>query len=119
MSLLVRLLLILAAPITALFVARDSQHFDVIHIQSPNVEPQDVPLNLRHLRTTESQLTLSTKPLFVFSRGTPQVRDSMEMVRGRERRHRPTGPRRARRAVTCPLPDGTRRSETDRYAPAP
>ncbi|MFO0992100.1 MAG: trimethylamine methyltransferase family protein [Hyphomicrobiales bacterium] len=58
-----------------------NQHFDVIHIQSPNVEPQDVPLNLRHLRTTESQLTLSTKPLFVFSRGTPQVRDSMEMVR--------------------------------------
>ena len=30
MSLLERLLLILAAPITALFVARDSQHFDII-----------------------------------------------------------------------------------------
>lgn len=30
MSLFVRLLLTLAAPITALFVARDSQHFDVI-----------------------------------------------------------------------------------------
>jgi trimethylamine--corrinoid protein Co-methyltransferase len=58
-----------------------NQHFDVIHMQSPNVEPQDVPLNLRHLQTTESQLSLSTKPLFVFSRGTPQVRDSFEMVR--------------------------------------
>jgi len=62
-------------------IIRLNQHFDVIHIQSPNVEPQDVPLNLRHLRTTEAQLTLSTKPLFVFSRGSPQVRDSMEMVR--------------------------------------
>lgn len=30
MSLFVRLLLILAAPITALFVARDSQHFDIV-----------------------------------------------------------------------------------------
>lgn len=30
MSLFVRLLLTLAAPITALFVARDSQHFDII-----------------------------------------------------------------------------------------
>jgi trimethylamine--corrinoid protein Co-methyltransferase len=62
-------------------IIRLNQHFDVIHIQSPNVEPQDIPLNLRHLKTTEAQLTLSTKPLFVFSRGTPQVRDSFEMVR--------------------------------------
>lgn len=30
MSLFVRLLLILAAPVTALFVARDSQYFDII-----------------------------------------------------------------------------------------
>ena len=30
MSLFVRLLLTLAAPITALFVARDSQHIDII-----------------------------------------------------------------------------------------
>ncbi len=43
-----------------------SQHFDVIHIQSPNVEPQDVALNLRHLHTTESQLSLSHKPFFIF-----------------------------------------------------
>ena len=30
MSLFMRLLLILAAPITALFIARDSQHFDIV-----------------------------------------------------------------------------------------
>ena len=34
-----------------------SEHFDVIHMQSPNVEPQNTPLHLRHLHTTESQLT--------------------------------------------------------------
>lgn len=58
-----------------------SQHFDVIHLQSPNVEPQDVPLQDRHLHLTGSQLTLSHKPPFIFARGTPQVRDAFAMVR--------------------------------------
>ena len=58
-----------------------SQHFDVIHIQSPNVEPQDIPLHLRHLHTTESQLTLSHKPFFIFSRGKSQVADAFAMTR--------------------------------------
>ena len=58
-----------------------SQHFDVIHLQSPNVEPQDIALNIRHLHVTESQLTLSQKPIFIFSRGTPQVQDGFAMTR--------------------------------------
>jgi trimethylamine--corrinoid protein Co-methyltransferase len=58
-----------------------SEHFDVIHMQSPNVEPQDTPLHLRHLHTTESQLTLSHKPFFIFSRGSAQVRDGFAMTR--------------------------------------
>ena len=58
-----------------------SQHFDVIHMQSPNVEPQDIGLHLRHLHTTESQLTLSHKPFFIFSRGTRQVHDGFAMAR--------------------------------------
>jgi trimethylamine--corrinoid protein Co-methyltransferase len=58
-----------------------SQHFDVMHLQSPNVEPQDIALPVRHLHTIESQLTLSQKPLFVFSRGTPQVRDGFALTR--------------------------------------
>ncbi|MEM7293166.1 MAG: trimethylamine methyltransferase family protein, partial [Pseudomonadota bacterium] len=58
-----------------------SEHFDVIHMLSPNVEPQDVPLPLRHLEVTGSQLTLCRKPPFIFSRGTPQVRDALEMIR--------------------------------------
>jgi len=62
-------------------ILRLSQHFDVMHLQSPNVEPQDIDVNVRHLHTTQCQLTLSDKPLFVFSRGSAQVRDSFEMIR--------------------------------------
>jgi trimethylamine--corrinoid protein Co-methyltransferase len=58
-----------------------SEHFDVIHLQSPNVEPQDTPLNTRHLHTIESQVALSRKPPFIFSRGTGQVHDCFEMMR--------------------------------------
>lgn len=58
-----------------------SQHFDVLHIQSSNVEPQDVPVEFRHLRQVENQLALSDKPLFVYSRGSAQVRDVFEMIR--------------------------------------
>ncbi|MCZ6723231.1 MAG: trimethylamine methyltransferase family protein [Gammaproteobacteria bacterium] len=58
-----------------------SEHFDVIHLQSPNVEPQDLSINLRHLHTTESQLTLSRKPFFIFSRGSTQVKDAFAMTR--------------------------------------
>ena len=58
-----------------------SQHFDVIHLQSPNVEPQDIALNIRHLHTIESQLSLSQKPFFIFSRGSPQVQDGFAMTR--------------------------------------
>lgn len=60
---------------------RLSQHFDVIHTQQINVEALDVPTHLRHLQVTESQLSLSDKPIFVFSRGAPQVRDCFELLR--------------------------------------
>ena len=62
-------------------IIRLSEHFDVIHVQSPNVEPQDVPVHLRHYRTTEAQLSLSRKPHFIFSRGSAQVADAFEMTR--------------------------------------
>lgn len=57
------------------------QHFDVLHCQAPAVEPQDVPLEARHLRMTYSQLLLSDKIPFVYSRGRAQVADVLEMVR--------------------------------------
>ena len=58
-----------------------NQHFDVLQMLSPSVEPQDVATNVRHYFTTEAQLTLSDKFPFVFSRGTPQVIDCFEMLR--------------------------------------
>lgn len=58
-----------------------NQHFDVLQMLSPSVEPQDVPTPLRHYFTMETQLTLSNKFPFVFSRGTPQVMDGFEMLR--------------------------------------
>ncbi len=58
-----------------------SQHFDVLHMQGSNVEPQDAPLETRHLAQIEGQLTLSDKPLFAYARGTAQARDTFEMIR--------------------------------------
>lgn len=58
-----------------------TQHFDVFHMVSPQVEPQDVATHLRHYFTTEAQLTWSDKFPFTFSRGTPQVMDCFEMIR--------------------------------------
>jgi len=57
------------------------QHFDVIHVLSSSVEPQDVPINLRHYAMMRSQMMLATKPLFVYARGRRQVAESFEMVR--------------------------------------
>jgi len=58
-----------------------NNHFDVLQMLSPAVEPQDVPIHTRHYFTMETQLTLSEKFPFVFSRGTPQVTESFEMLR--------------------------------------
>ena len=62
-------------------IIRLAEHFDVLHLQSPNVEAQDVPVPLRHYAVTEAQLTLSRKPLFIYSRGSAQVEDGMTMTR--------------------------------------
>lgn len=60
---------------------RLSQAFDVIHVTSQQVEPQDVPVNLRHLETTRAYLALSDKAPFIYSRGIRQVTDCLEMLR--------------------------------------
>jgi trimethylamine--corrinoid protein Co-methyltransferase len=60
---------------------RLTQHFDVLHLQTPCVEPQDVPVHLRHYATMRGQLTLSDKVPWVYSRGAPQVADSFAMLR--------------------------------------
>lgn len=58
-----------------------THHFDVFQMLPPLVEPQDVVTNLRHYFTLETQLTDSDKFPFIFSRGTPQVLESFEMLR--------------------------------------
>lgn len=58
-----------------------THHFDVFHMISPQVEPQDVPVQDRHYFTCHAQLTLTDKFPFTFSRGTPQVMDCFEMIR--------------------------------------
>jgi trimethylamine--corrinoid protein Co-methyltransferase len=57
------------------------QSFDVIHLLGPCVEPQDVPVQYRHLEVTLAQLTLANKPPWVFCRGQQQIRDCFEMIR--------------------------------------
>ena len=61
-------------------LVRLTQHFDVLQMLPPLIEPQDVPTNTRHYMTMEAQLTLSDKLPFIFSRGSPQVEDSFEML---------------------------------------
>jgi trimethylamine--corrinoid protein Co-methyltransferase len=58
-----------------------TQAFDVFQMLPPLVEPQNVPTHLRHYFTMDTQLTLSDKFPFIFSRGTPQVMQSFEMLR--------------------------------------
>ncbi|WP_299828207.1 trimethylamine methyltransferase family protein [uncultured Roseobacter sp.] len=58
-----------------------TQHFDVLHMVPPLIEPQDIPMHLRHYATLDAQLSLSDKVPFIFSRGTPQVTQSFEMLR--------------------------------------
>jgi trimethylamine---corrinoid protein Co-methyltransferase len=62
-------------------IVRLTQHFDVLHMQGPFVEPQDIPTHLRHYAMTRAQLTLSDKFPFVYARGTAQVLDGFEMIR--------------------------------------
>ena len=58
-----------------------TQHFDVLQMVPPLIEPQDVDTHVRHYFTMEAQLTVSDKLPFIFSRGTPQVEQSLEMLR--------------------------------------
>ncbi len=60
---------------------RLTQRSDILHTTSPTVEPQDVPLQFRHLRTTRSSLVLTDKVPFLYARGRKVVADGFEIVR--------------------------------------
>ncbi|MEM9855506.1 MAG: trimethylamine methyltransferase family protein, partial [Pseudomonadota bacterium] len=58
-----------------------TQAFDALHLVPTLIEPQDVPVHLRHYDMVKSALTLSDKAFFIYSRGTAQVEDAFEMMR--------------------------------------
>jgi trimethylamine---corrinoid protein Co-methyltransferase len=62
-------------------LVRLTQHFDVIHVTGPCVEPQDVPLPYRHLQSCLAYLTLTDKAPYLYARGRGQVADGFEMFR--------------------------------------
>jgi trimethylamine---corrinoid protein Co-methyltransferase len=61
--------------------ARLSQSFEVIHSMGGSVEPQDVPVHLRHYEMMRSQLVLSEKVPFLYARGSQQIADGLELLR--------------------------------------
>ena len=58
-----------------------SQSFEVIHVLGGGVEPQDVPVQVRHLDTTRAMLTLTDKVPLVYSRGSAQIADNFELIK--------------------------------------
>ncbi len=60
---------------------RLTQHYDVMAAASPCVEPDDVPINHRHLRSVMASLTLTDKAPFLFARGRERVRDSFDLIK--------------------------------------
>jgi trimethylamine--corrinoid protein Co-methyltransferase len=55
--------------------------FEVIHVLGGATEPQDIPVHIRHLEVTRSQLLLTDKIPFIFSRGHAQIADNFELIR--------------------------------------
>ena len=62
-------------------LVRLTQHFDVMHVTGPCVEPQDVPVQFRHLQSSLAYLTLTDKAPYLYARGRGQVKDGFEMFR--------------------------------------
>jgi trimethylamine--corrinoid protein Co-methyltransferase len=57
------------------------QSYEVLHTLGGCVEPQDVPIQFRHLETTRAMLMLSDKIPLVFARGSGQIADNFELIR--------------------------------------
>lgn len=54
--------------------------FECFHMHNASVEPQDVPIHLRHYATMRVQALAGNEVPFVFSRGTQQVEDCFRMI---------------------------------------
>jgi trimethylamine--corrinoid protein Co-methyltransferase len=57
------------------------QSYEVLHVLGGGVEPQDVPIHVRHLETTRAMLNLTDKIPFVYARGAGQIADNFELIR--------------------------------------
>ena len=57
------------------------QSFEVIQVLGGAVEPQDIPVHVRHLEVMRAQLLLTDKIPFIFSRGQQQIADNFELLR--------------------------------------
>ena len=57
------------------------QSYEVIHVLGGGVEPQDVPVHVRHLETTRAMMMLTDKVPKVFARGPGQNADNFELLR--------------------------------------
>ena len=57
------------------------QSFEVIQVLGGAVEPQDIPVHVRHLEVMRAQLLLTDKIPFIFSRGHQQIADNFELLR--------------------------------------
>ncbi|HVO47601.1 MAG TPA: trimethylamine methyltransferase family protein [Steroidobacteraceae bacterium] len=80
---------------------RMSQAFDVIHTNGQMVEPQDIPVAVRHLDTSHAQLTLSDKVPYFYCRGDGQLRDCFAMLRIAQGVDEATFPLQARCYTIC------------------
>ena len=58
-----------------------TQSFEVLHVLGGGVEPQDIPIHVRHLETTRAMLNLTDKIPLVYARGAGQIADNFELIR--------------------------------------
>jgi trimethylamine---corrinoid protein Co-methyltransferase len=56
------------------------QSFEVIQVLGGAVEPQDIPVHVRHLEVMRAQLLLTDKIPFIFSRGRQQIADNFALL---------------------------------------
>jgi len=57
------------------------QSYEVLHVLGGGVEPQDIPVQFRHLETTRAMLMLTDKIPKVYARGSPQIADNFALIR--------------------------------------
>ncbi|MEM7275795.1 MAG: trimethylamine methyltransferase family protein [Actinomycetota bacterium] len=60
---------------------RLTQHYDVLAVSTPSVEPGDVPIDVRHLQSFHSTITLTDKPPWIYARGRQRARDNFDMLK--------------------------------------